>query len=212
MVTRCQRNYEATIGDGEGIWADNESAFRLSRNCNESPVNFTSIASRGNHQPYVQRMCEGFNRLRKFLRVRARLRIENKCNAPQLWGNLLDELQPLGSGRELEAGKSSNVATWVRKARDKALSHRIADKQKHDWYRTGLVPNCSQRQRAVSDNHVRLLTDQFCSIGLRSGCVSPKPSIINMDVTSLGPTELAKSLPKQSHAPVPVRIVLTGRY
>src|SRR5215469_5185366 len=65
---------------------------------------------------------------------------------------------------------------------------------------------------AVSDNHVRLLTDQLCSIGLCSGCISPSPSIVDMDVTSLGPTEFAKSLPKQSRARLPVRIVLTSRY
>src|SRR5262249_55547524 len=33
-----------------------------------------------------------------------------------------------------------------------------------------------------------------------------------MDVTSLGPTELAKSLPKQSRTRLPVWIVLTSRY
>src|SRR5262249_5088511 len=156
-------------------------------------VNFTIIASRGNRQSYAQRMCKGFDRLHKFLSERARLLVKNKCNAPKLWDDLLDELQPLGTDRELEAGKSSNVAPWVREARDEALSNRIADNHKHDWYRAGLVPNCRQQHRAVSDNHVRLLTDQFCSIGLRLGCVSPSPSIIDMDVTSLGPTELAKS-------------------
>jgi hypothetical protein len=33
-----------------------------------------------------------------------------------------------------------------------------------------------------------------------------------MDVTALGPAELAKSLPKHSRARLPVRIVLTSRY
>src|SRR6516165_2986398 len=119
------------MGVHEDVGTNNEAGVGLSRNRNESPVNFTVIASRGNHQPYAQRMCEGFNRLHNFIRVRSRLRVENKCNTPKLWGDLLDELQPLGTGRELEACKSSNVAARVREARDEALSNWVADSHKH---------------------------------------------------------------------------------
>ena len=85
--------------------------------------------------------------------------MENKDDAPCLRNNLLDELQPLGAGRELEGSKSGNIAAWMRQTRNKALSDWIADNQKHDWYGAGYIPNCGQRHCAVGDDHVRLFTD-----------------------------------------------------
>ena len=130
----------------------------------------------------------------------------------EVWNSLLEELQPLAADCELEGGKAGNVAAWVRQAGDEALSDRVAYNDKHNRYGAGLVPNGRQRQRAVGDDRVRLLTDELYGIGLGSGCVSISPSIFEADVAAVEPAKLAKSLPKQAKASLRFGVVLTTRH
>src|SRR5215813_14918536 len=61
------------------------------------------------------------------------LRIGNHPDLGRQWDNVLDCLNPFPRYREFESPKSTNVATRLRQAGDKALANRIGNVGKYNW-------------------------------------------------------------------------------
>src|SRR6266446_7207016 len=128
---------------------------------------------------------------------------------PKVRRDGLGDFQPLATYVELECAETRNVTTGVCEARDEALSERIATDHEYDWYDAGLISNCFQTQRGVSDNHVGRKADKFRGIGPRTRRVSATPSKVDMDVTPLTPAELSQSFRECTDAYWRFWIILT---
>src|SRR5262249_14826647 len=150
------------------------------------------VVNRCGKRLYRQYRRGGLDRAR--IKERRRVRIEEICDARDVWSDTFQEVEPLSGNRGPEVRETGEIAAWSRQALDHAGGDRVADLDKHRGRRAGGIPDRDGDGRRVSQDHVGAQIEQLVGELARMRRVARTPAIDELDIAALDPAERVKGL------------------
>src|SRR5262245_48933267 len=126
-------------------------------------------------------------------------------------GNFSQQRYPFASDHIFESDKARRIAAGLGETRYKTSGNRVEDLHEDDRYRPGLLQQRRQNRRAGGKNDVRRERDQFGSIFADPHRVARGPTDVDLQVATLAPTELLKSLAKCCQSAQRLLVIVSPR-
>jgi len=95
-----------------GVWHHDQTAVRLTREGINGTLHLGGIAHFGCRKAQPNRRGRGFN-CTQYFNLRGLNWIQDSCHTSYARRDLLEYLQPLRRGRELERGEPRKVPAWL---------------------------------------------------------------------------------------------------
>src|SRR5262249_28569973 len=127
------------------------------------------------------------------------------------WGNFSQQSYPFAGDHIFESDKARRIAAGLGETRYKTSGNRVEDLHEDDRYRPGLLQQRRQNRRAGGKNDVRRERDQFGGIFADPHRVARGPTDVDLQVATLAPTELLKSLAKCCQSAQRLLVIVSPR-
>src|SRR5262245_28666860 len=121
---------------------------------------------------------------------------------------LLEHSYPFATHLRLKVREPGNVPARACKAGDKCTTDRIGDLREHDCDHVGQAMKLSQRGIAIYHDHIWRRTDQLCCKGFPAVGIAGGPTILDLNVAAVVPSQSAQRIEKRGDASLPFSIGL----
>ena len=118
------------------------------------------------------------------------LRIEQQQDPSNTWGNILKDFEPFAPHGVLVGREPGDIASGMRKARNKASFDRVGNLDEHDWYRARHPLHSRCDHSAENQYHVWIGADEFRCMPLDEFGVSIAQSDVDPEVLALIPARI----------------------
>src|SRR5262249_28579238 len=131
--------------------------------------------------------------------VGRRLRIEHETYSVCSRCDLLQHFRPFAWHRRLKTGEARDIPAWSRKVGDETVPDRIGHLNEDDRDALGLLAQCEDWGRSVRNKYVRPERDEFSCQCREPSRISGSPTVIDVQITAVDPTQLLQSLVQRRH-------------
>ena len=122
--------------------------------------------------------------------------------------DLFQKLQPLSAQGPFEVDEAGDISAGPRQAVDESAADRIGDCDEYDRNGGCILLESGHRRGRDRHDHVRPQSRQLARVGSEPVIVAARPTLFEMDIAALGPTQLRKSPNKDSCEPPALGVVL----
>jgi hypothetical protein len=200
-----ERDDRSTVARGEEVRQHEERAIGCARKLLDHTFHLARVVSRCGKRLYRQRRRCGLDRLR--IKERRRVRVEEICDARDVWSDSFQQVKPLTGNRGLEIGETGEIAAGSRQALDHAGGDRVADLDKDRGRRMGGIPDRYGDGRRIGQDHVRAQIEQLVGELARMRRVARTPAIDELDIAALYPAQRVKGLLENHDPRLPFRVI-----
>jgi hypothetical protein len=121
--------------------------------------------------------------------------------------DIFEELQPFHADAVFKIGKAGGIAAWPRQALDEAGTDRIRGQREYDRHGAGCLEQRAHGHAAGCKNGVRRERHQFRGVTANALGIAHAPADVDLQVATVGPTQLLEPLNERCHAGLCFRIV-----
>src|SRR5262249_37480873 len=177
-----------------------QTAIRSTRKFSNSLLNVSCVSppERAHLQSEHPRCRLNRSQLRNAAR---RGGVSNDSDMCHVRSNFLQQFHPFRPHSVVDSRKPGDVAARLRQTSDKATADGIGNLRKYDGHAPGRLLQCGDSWSAIGKDDVRRQCHQFC-------CSFPQiagiPSILDLYITTCGPTQLLQFSKERRYACLPV--------
>src|SRR5262249_26039889 len=129
------------------------------------------------------------------------------CRSRDAWGDLLKQFRPLSAQTVFELQETCGVTTRAGKTFDKPGADRIGDICEHDRDGSGRLEQFLHTGAAGGHRDVRAEGDKFSSVLAQVLGVEATPTVVDLHVAAVNPTQLLQGLQKRRKGGLTLRII-----